>query len=116
MAGRHVLALENGGPAEHRVQRIAQLVRERRQELVLDLVAAFGLGARGAFAGQQLFALGDIGGDGDARAVAVFGHDAPLDFGDAAVGPQDRHGAFPAAAVRERDVQLSCTSRDGRAR
>ena len=73
------------------------------------LVAALGLGARGAFAGQQLLAFGDIGGDGDARAVTVFGDDAPLDIGDAAVGPRDRHGAFPAAAVRERDVQLSCT-------
>ena len=79
---------------------VSQLVRQRRQEFVLDLVAAFGLGARGALTGQQLFAFGDIGGDGDARSVTVFGHDAPLDFGDAAVGPQDRHGAFPPAAVR----------------
>ena len=82
-------------------------MRQRGEELVLEPVAAFGLGARGAFAVQQPLALGDIGGDGDAHAVAILGDDAPLDFGDAAVGAHDRQRAFPAAAVGERPMQLA---------
>jgi hypothetical protein len=77
----------------------------RRQKFVLDLVTAFGFGARRTFAGQQPFAVGHIGGNGDARPVTVFGHDAPLDIGDAAIGPHDRHGAFPSAAVRQSVVK-----------
>ena len=45
------------GRARDRRQRIAQFVRQHREELVLHLVVALGLGARGALAGQQLFAF-----------------------------------------------------------
>jgi hypothetical protein len=62
--------------------------------------------ARGAFAGQQPFAFGDVRGDGDARSVAVLGHDAPLRLRDAAVGTQDGHGAFP---VDRRLLSASCS-------
>ena len=44
-------------PAEDRVERRAQLVRQRREELVLHLAHALGLGARGALALEQLLAL-----------------------------------------------------------
>ena len=40
-----------------RRQRVAQLVRQHGQEFVLHLAVALGLGARGAFAGQDAFAL-----------------------------------------------------------
>ncbi len=44
-------------PAENGVERRAQLVRERGEEFVLQPARAFALGARGAFAVEQAFAL-----------------------------------------------------------
>ena len=59
MTGRLVPAGGSGclGPTEYRVQRIAQFVRQHRQELLLEPVAALGLGARGTLTGQQPLAL-----------------------------------------------------------
>ena len=45
-------------PADDGVQRRAQLVRQRGEEVVLEAVGALGLGPRGALAGQQPLALG----------------------------------------------------------
>ena len=44
-------------PAEDRVERRPQLVRQRGEELVLHLAHALGCGARGALALEQLLAL-----------------------------------------------------------
>jgi hypothetical protein len=45
------------GPADDRVQRAAQLVRERREEVVLGPIRALCLGARYALAGERRLAL-----------------------------------------------------------
>ena len=67
-----LLVLEDVGPAEDGVERRAQLVRQRREELVLGPVGGLGLGARGLLAGQEQEArllgpllLVDVGGGGD---------------------------------------------------
>ena len=79
--------LEQLRPADDGVERRPQLVRQRRQEVVLDLVGALGLGPRRRLAGQEplalgldLEALGDVGGDGEADARAGMDRDAPLEF------------------------------------
>ena len=51
------VAAEDLRPAEDRVQRRAQLVRERGEEFVLHPARALGLRARGAFAREQRFAF-----------------------------------------------------------
>ena len=91
-------------PAQNRIQWIAQFVRERRQEFVLELVAALGLGACRTLAREQALAfdlcappLGDVGGNGDARAGGRLCGDAPFDIGDRAVGAQYQQRARPTA-------------------
>jgi len=56
--GLELARFEQLRPAEHRVERRAQLVRQRGQEFILHAVDAFGLAARALFAPQQLRALG----------------------------------------------------------
>jgi hypothetical protein len=58
---RALRSLQHAGPAEHRVERRAQLVRERGQEFVLQGAEPFGLVARGALAREQVLALGGGG-------------------------------------------------------
>ena len=50
--------LEQLRPADDGVERRPQLVRQRRQEVVLQPVGALGLGPRRALAGQQPLPLG----------------------------------------------------------
>ena len=56
--GIDVLVTQRARPAEHGVQRRAQLVRERREEFVLDPVRVLGLLAGGALVLEQARALG----------------------------------------------------------
>ena len=74
---------ELGGDAD-RGQRVAQLVPEHRQELVLGAVRAFGGGARRLLAAQEVLALGL-----DARALGLRGRQGVghvLDLADVGVG------------------------------
>jgi hypothetical protein len=95
--------LEERRPADDRVQRRAQLVGHRRQELVLQAVRLLRLAAGELLALEQVLALEldrdpfrDVGDDGEARVgIGVVG-DAPLELDARAVGPQ--HRRFPRQA------------------
>jgi len=54
-------ATEQPRPAEHRVERVTELVADDREELVLRAIAPFGLLARRLLAGQEAHALVDVG-------------------------------------------------------
>jgi hypothetical protein len=56
--GIELAGFEQLRPAEHRVQRRAQLVGQRRQEFILQAIDAFGLAPRTPFATQQRRTLG----------------------------------------------------------
>jgi len=51
-------ALEESRPAEDRVERRAQLVRDRREEFILEPAHALGFFARGSLRAQHFFTLG----------------------------------------------------------
>ena len=79
-------ALQHGHRAADGAQRIAQLMAEHGQELVLRAVRALRRRARGHQLGLVRLALGDVDADADARAV-----------GESHVGPRGLHDA---AALR----------------
>jgi hypothetical protein len=68
----HLTIDEHPGPAEHRVERRAQLVRERGQELILEAAADLRIVARGLRVAQRAFALAF-------GAAAIRGHEADAD-------------------------------------
>ena len=103
---RFVLAADakHLAPAEDRVERRAQLVRERREELVLHFAQAFRRRARGALALEQ---GGPLGGGALRRLVeaCVVDGDAGLrgNAGDEALGPLGEHAGLRVAEEQSTD-------------
>ena len=122
-AGQHLLGAAGGdaqhlGPAEDGVERRAQLVRQRGQEVVLGVAHALGLGAGGAFAVEQRLAL--VGGalrlfveagvvDGDAGLAGDAEHQPLGALGeDAGVGmPEDEPAEDLARPRPHRDREVA---------
>ncbi len=105
--------LEQLRPADDGVERRPQLVRQRRQEVVLHLVGALGLGPRRGLAGQEplplgldLAPVGDVGGDGEADARAGMDRDAPIELDVPAVRVQHWQRAAPRSGGGERGGDL----------
>ena len=87
--GRHIARLQHLHPAENRVQRRAQLVRERREEFVLQAARLFGGGEAREL--RFLAWRDDHAHAGQAHRPAMLVFDAPLAFDplDRAVGRDD---------------------------
>ena len=96
MAASGVSRWQELRPAEDRVERRAQLVRERGEELVLHAAHSLGLGAGGAFGREELLSFfdellifgnvaGDFRGADDVAGSVVDGRDRDRDVDAAAV-------------------------------
>ena len=92
LARRHLLVAQHRGPAQDRRERRAQLVRQRRQELVLELVVALGGLARFLLAHQLEAGLlgelaeGDVAREQVDEALLPEGGGGPRQPAVAAVG------------------------------
>ena len=88
-------------PAQDGAERIAQLMREGGQKLILDPVEALGFVARSSFPGQQVLVVGFsavtfrcVGRRHDPSTIGALRDDPPLE-GCIAFAGQHRQCAFP---------------------